>query len=187
MPAGDFFSPAAPLFPFSARAEAAGHLRVVWCRAPRSGAVALAQFDKSLLPPGAPGLVPVLQSKNRRNGGDSPVAAVHFILSLVSRPGSRTRAVSSRWDAVSFRARSCHWARARRRPGQPFLRGILLFSGPRLPGLCLCQIAAQQVALGEGPAHGHAHDVFGVVVGKEAAAAVKSSIPIWIFYSLLTW
>lgn len=58
---------------------------------------------------------------------------------------------------------------------------------PRLPGLCLCQIAAQQVALGEGPAYGHAHDVFGVVVGKEAAAAVKSSIPIWIFYSLLTW
>ena len=83
--------------------------------------------------------------------------------------------------------RSCHWARAQRRPGQPFLRGILLFSGPRLPGLCLCQIAAQQVALGEGPAHGHAHNVFGVVVGKEAAAAVKSPIPIWIFYSLLTW
>ena len=138
-------------------------------------------------PPGVPGLVPVLQSKSRRNGGDSPVAAVHFIFSLVSRPGSRTRAVSSRWDAVSFRARSCHWARARRRPGQPFLRGILLFSGPRLPGLCLCQIAAQQVALGEGPAHGHAHNVFGVVVGKEAAAAVKSPIPIWIFYSLLTW
>lgn len=186
MPAGDFFSPAAPLFPFSARAEAAGHLRVVWCRAHQTGAVARVLFDKSLLPPGTPGLVPVLQSKNRRNGGDSPVAAVHFIFRWFPAPvpgqgrchPDGTPSASA--PIVPLGACPAEAGAALPAGHPPVFR-------PRLPGLCLCQIAAQQVALGEGPAHGHTHDVFGVVVGKEAAAAVKSSIPIRIFYSLLTW
>ena len=45
----------------------------------------------------------------------------------------------------------------------------MLFSG-------LCQLVAQQIALGQGAANGHAHDVLRVIVGKEAAAAVTCRV-----------
>ena len=172
--------------PFSARAEAAGHLRVVWCRAHQTGAMARVLFDKSLLPPGAPGLVPVLQSKTAAT--EVIPLLRRFILFFAGFPPRfPDKGGVIPMGRRQLPRRSCHWAACPAEAGAALSAGHPPVFRPRLPGLCLCQIAAQQVALGEGPAHGHAHNVFGVVVGKEAAAAVKSSIPIWIFYSLLTW